>query len=80
MDDFLNSQKNILGISDFLKSAEKYTQNNFPDLNIDNLFSSAISGGIDTNFWTSNILNFARSRDKIGNSAYDYSAYCYNNT
>lgn len=42
MDEILNSQKNILGISDFLNSAQKYTANNFPDLDMDNLFSNAI--------------------------------------
>ena len=43
MNEFLNSQKNMLGISDFLQSAQKYTQENFPNLDMDNLFSSAIS-------------------------------------
>lgn len=60
MDEFINSQKNLLGISDFLQSASKYTQENFPELEIDNLFTSAISGSISTNFWTNSLLDFAR--------------------
>ena len=64
MDEFMNSQKNILGISDFLQSAKDYTKTNFPDLELDGLFSSAINGSISTNFWTNSILNFARSGSK----------------
>lgn len=60
MDEFINSQKNLLGISDFLQSASKYTQENFPELEIDNLFTSAISGSISTNFWTNSLLDFVR--------------------
>ena len=64
MDEFINSQKSMLGISDFLETAQSYTKENFPDLNIDSLFTSAISGSISTNFWTTSILNFARRRSK----------------
>lgn len=42
MNELIDSQKNILGISDFLQNAEQYTQKNFPDLDVDSLFSSAI--------------------------------------
>lgn len=80
MDEFINSQKNILGISDFLQTAQTYTHENFPELNIENLFSSAISGSISTNFWTNNILNLARRRSKSSYSANDYSSYCNYNT
>lgn len=80
MDEFINSQKNILGISDFLQSASKYTQENFPDLEIDNLFTSAISGSISTNFWTNSILDFARTRSKTCYAADDYCVNCYHNS
>lgn len=77
MDEFINSQKSILGITDFLQSAETYTKNNFPDLDINQLFTSAVSGNITNNFWTSTILNFARRRNQNITQAYDYSINCY---
>lgn len=61
----METQKNALGISDFLQSAQNYTQENFPDLNMDNLFSSAISGNLGTNFWTNTLLSFAGNEVKI---------------
>lgn len=64
MEEFLNSQKSTLGITDFLNEAQSYTNKNFPDLDIDNIFSNAISGNISSNFWTTSILNFARRRSK----------------
>ena len=59
MEEFINSQKNILGIADFLQNASQYTQETFPDLDMDNLFNHAISGSIPTNFWTSHFFQFA---------------------
>lgn len=58
MDEFLNSQKSALGISDFLQNAKKYTEASFPDLNMDELFSNAISGNINNDFLNNNLLNF----------------------
>ena len=77
MDEFLNSQKSALGISDFLQNAKKYTQDSFPNLNLDNLFTNAISGNINNNFWTNSLLNFARKRIETGYSANDNSFNCY---
>ena len=65
MEDFMNTQKSALGISDFLQNAQNYTQENFPDLNMDNLFSSAITGNLGTNFWTNSILNFAGNEVRL---------------
>ena len=76
MDEFINSQKNILGISDFLQNASTYTQKNFPDLDMDNLFTSAISGNLSTNFWTSSILDLARTRSKTCFATYGYGSHC----
>ena len=59
MDEFLNSQKNALGISDFLQNAKKYTESSFPNLNMDELFSKAIRGNINNEFLNNNLLNFA---------------------
>ena len=76
MDEFINSQKNVLGISDFLKSAQNYTKENFPDINLDTIFNNAISGNIDNHFWTSNIFKLARTRSKDNSSTNDYSIDC----
>lgn len=70
----------MLGISDFLQSAQKYTQENFPNLDMDNLFSSAISGSISTNFWTTSILDLARTRSQTRHSTYDYGPNCHHHT
>lgn len=43
----LNAQQESLNISSFLKEAQKYTKNTFEDLNMNELFSSAIAGNID---------------------------------
>lgn len=51
MNELLNSQSNKLGINEFLNSAQKYTAEAFPELNIQDLFSNAILGN------TGNIFN-----------------------
>ena len=65
MDEFMQTQKNALGINNFLQNAQNYTKENFPDLDMENLFSSAITGNLSTNFWTNTILNFAGNEVKI---------------
>lgn len=77
MDEFINSQKNMLGISDFLQSASTYTKENFPDLNVDNLFTNAISGSISTNFWTNSLLDLARTRSKTRHTTHGYGLNCH---
>ena len=42
-------------------------KDNFPDVDLNNLFSDAISGNISTNFWTNGILDLARTRSKDNN-------------
>lgn len=46
-EDILSSQQDSLNISGFIKEAQKYTQDTFEDLNVNELFSSAIAGNID---------------------------------
>lgn len=46
MEDIINSASNTLGINDFLESAEKYTNNNFVNLNIKELFYDSLTGNI----------------------------------
>ncbi len=46
-EEILSSQQSNLDISSFIKETQKYTQDTFEDLNMQELFSSAISGNID---------------------------------
>ncbi len=57
MEEIIDSQKNTLGISDFLNNAKIYTENAFPDLDIGRMFSESIKGNIDHNFIFSNVSN-----------------------
>ncbi len=50
MEEIINSQKNTLGISDFLNSAKSYTENAFPNFDIGEAFSQSIQGNINHNF------------------------------
>ena len=45
--DIINTQKENLNIPDFIKEAEKYTKESMPDIDLNNLLSSAITGDID---------------------------------
>ncbi len=51
MEELIENQKSTLGIYEFLKASENYTKNVFPDLNLENLFTSSISGKIDSNIF-----------------------------
>ena len=44
MDEIFDSQIDSLNINDFLNSAQKFTKENFPDLNINEIFNSSITG------------------------------------
>lgn len=50
MEELLNSQKKILGISEFLNTAKKYTQDIFIETSVNDLFEDSIKGSINTNF------------------------------
>ncbi len=43
----LENQQDNLNIDEFIKEAEKYTKDVYNDINIGDLFTSAISGNID---------------------------------
>lgn len=45
--EIIQSQQNSLNISGFLQEAQKYTQSTFEDVNLNDLFTSAITGNID---------------------------------
>ncbi len=46
-EEILSSQQDSLNISSFIKEAQKYTTDTFEDLDLGELFSSAITGNID---------------------------------
>lgn len=58
MNEIIESQSNLLGINDFLNQANKYTEGNFPDLNISKIFNDSISGNIGNIFNAFGITNF----------------------
>ncbi len=45
--EIINTQKENLNIADFIKEAESYTKESMPDVDLNNLLSTAISGTID---------------------------------
>ncbi len=45
--EIINTQKENLNIQDFIKEAEKYTKDAMPDIDLNDLLSSAIAGDID---------------------------------
>lgn len=47
-EEILETQKEALNISSFIKEADKYTKKAFPELDINELLNSAIQGKTDT--------------------------------
>lgn len=58
----IQSQQETLGINSFIKEADKYTKDVYKDIDIGELFSSAISGNIDNKSIISSITNLVRWR------------------
>ena len=58
MNEIIESQSNLLGINDFIRQANQYTQNSFPDLNISKIFNDSISGNVGNIFNGFEIVNF----------------------
>lgn len=56
-EDIIESQQETLGISSFIEEADKYTKEVYEDIDIGELFSSAISGNIDNETIIKSILN-----------------------
>ena len=55
--EILKSQKETLGISDFINTSKKYTEGIFDDLNIQDIFDDAITGRIGNTNLFNNLLN-----------------------
>lgn len=56
-EDIIESQQETLGISSFIEEADKYTKEVYEDIDMGELFSSAISGNIDNETILKSILN-----------------------
>lgn len=56
-EDIIESQQETLGISSFIEEADKYTKEVYEDIDMGELFSSAISGNIDNETIIKSILN-----------------------
>ena len=55
----IKGQEEALGISEFLQEAEKYTKETFSDMNLSDIYESAISGNMNMNGIVSTILKLA---------------------
>ena len=53
----LESQKKLLGISDFINASKEYTQESFKDINLQNIFEDAITGRIGNANLFNSLLN-----------------------
>ena len=49
MEEIFESQINSLKIKQFIDSAQNFTNKNFPDLNINEIFQSSLTGDISNN-------------------------------
>lgn len=47
-DEILKEQEKSLGISGFIKQAEKYTEEAFEDIDVNTLYKDALTGNINT--------------------------------
>lgn len=56
-EDILKSQQESLGISDFIDTSKKYTEESFGDLDIQDIFEDAITGRIGNTNLFNNLLN-----------------------
>lgn len=63
--EILESQKDSLDISGFIKEAEKYTSDNFEDIDFNKLLNSAISGNVDNILLGKSVLNLL-GKETIG--------------
>lgn len=59
------------GISDFTKEAKKYTQDNFPDFDLDLFIKNSITGKSEVGFLKSTIIKIFGDEISARNKAYD---------
>ena len=56
-DETMESQKEALGISEFIEEADKYTKEVFENIDVDNLLTSAITGNLQEESIVKSIIN-----------------------
>ncbi len=61
-ENIIESQKEMLNINSFIEEADKYTKDVYEDLDMGELFSSAITGNIDNGGILKSILKLVRWR------------------
>lgn len=61
-EEIIKSQQESLGISSFIEEADKYTGDIYEDIDMGELFSSAITGNIDNETIFKSILKALRRR------------------
>lgn len=59
-EEIIESQQESLDINSFIEEADKYTKNVYEDIDMGELFSSAITGNIDNETIFKSILNALR--------------------
>lgn len=57
LDEIIAEQKSTLNISAFIKEANEYTKNTFPDIDTSNILSSALTGNLDNKNFIDKIWN-----------------------
>ena len=57
LDEIINEQKSTLNISTFIREADEYTKNTFPDIDTSEILASAITGKVDNQGIFNKILN-----------------------
>lgn len=62
-DDIMNSQQESLDINSFIKEADKYTKDVYEDIDMGELFSSAITGNIDNESIIKSLIRALRWRN-----------------
>lgn len=58
MNEIIETQSNLLGINDFINKATQYTNENFPELDISNVFKESITGNMGNILSQIDIFNF----------------------
>ena len=58
MNEIIESQSNLLGINEFISKATQYTNENFPELDISQVFKESITGNMGNILGKIDIFNF----------------------
>ena len=65
VEEIIEEEKEVLGISKFIEEAEKYTKESFPDLDINELMNKSIKGEINLGFLKNIFLNLIGEETRV---------------